>query len=192
MNKIAKGVKPFCMLTLALLMATPFALIAEESAIEGLERCALINTTANRLACYDKLSGRAKLMASDIESTQGKPVAESTVQAAVEVVPTPSPIVIPTPPPKQQSVVQQTPASPVKQEPAQVLSDYIAISSCARSGGNKKFTFYLADGQVWKQVSSKRLPFDTCGFNVKIEEDFFGYKMQLENDDLKFRVSRVR
>ncbi len=56
----------------------------------------------------------------------------------------------------------------------------------------KKYHFYLEGGQVWKQVSDKKLNFEDCDFNVSITKDFFGYKMQQEGEKSRFRVSRVR
>ena len=56
----------------------------------------------------------------------------------------------------------------------------------------KKFFFYLEGGQVWKQVSDKKLYFRDCNFDVTISKDFFGYKMQRVGEKSRFRVSRVR
>lgn len=56
----------------------------------------------------------------------------------------------------------------------------------------KKYYFYLEGGQVWKQVSDKKLRYKECNFKVSIVKDFFGYKMQQEGEKSRIRVSRVR
>ena len=76
-----------------------------------------------------------------------------------------------------------------KEEPTAVTA---RVTKCTKGASNKKYVFYLEGGQVWKQVSDRRLYFRECDFNVTISKDFFGYKMQREGEKPKFRVSRIR
>ena len=66
----------------------------------------------------------------------------------------------------------------------------VAVSRCVEDP-HKKFVFYLENGQTWKQISSRRLDFEECDFNVTLSKDFFGYKMQKEGEKSRFRVSRI-
>lgn len=65
------------------------------------------------------------------------------------------------------------------------------VTRCTKAS-NKKYVFYLESGQVWRQKSDKRLYFKDCQFQVEINKDFFGYKMNKVGESSRFRVSRVR
>ena len=49
-------------------------------------------------------------------------------------------------------------------------------------------------GQFWKQVSSRRVVMDedTCQFRATVTKDFFGYKLQIEGEKGKIRISRLK
>jgi hypothetical protein len=68
----------------------------------------------------------------------------------------------------------------------------VNVVSC-QTGASDEYIFALDNGEVWKQVSSKRLRLsDDCKFSARIDRDFFGYKMIIEEDNTKFRVKRLR
>lgn len=139
---------------------------AKESVEDGLQRCALTNNSSARLACYDLLSGRDSELTPKIVETPALP--------AKKVDAKPKPLILASEP----KVASE--------------NEILKITKCIRAGGNDKYTFYLDDGQVWKQVSHKRMNFEDCNLEVSIHKDFFGYKMQVEGETKKFRVSRVR
>ena len=139
-----------------------------ESAQDGLHRCGLINLTSARLACYDQLSGRQNL------------AADKTIKSAVL-------------PPDELGSESLSSRYKKRAEPEAVN---VRVIKCSKSGSknsnNAKYIFHLKGGQVWKQISSKRLSFKECNFSASIRKDFFGYKMQLEDSNKKFRISRIR
>lgn len=147
----------------ALSIVIPSSLFAEETVLEGLQSCATLDDAALRLACYDKLGEQRD---------------------------------------KEQDVAVDTPAIPPDdlgagslrrddKEETEELAVVAKVNRCSKNS-RKKFLFYLEGGQVWKQLSDRRLPFKECEFNVTISKDFFGYKMQVEGEKSRFRVSRVR
>lgn len=161
--------RPFFKQTIALMIAffiitTPTLSNAEESTQKGLQRCGLINNSSARLACYDQLGGR-----------KGLAVAKSIEPMAL-----------------QQDEVSSSLLAKQNTRRAEPVSATLKVIKCVKRGGNNKYMFYLEDGQVWKQISSKRLNFKNCNFDVSILKDFFGYKMQLQDSKKKFSVSRVR
>ena len=137
---------------------------AKESAQDGLQRCGLISDASARLACYDQLGGRKNT--------------------------TDSKIVVPPALPKNEPVAVSLAAR--KEQQAEPESAIMKVTKCTQRGHDKMYIFYLEDGQVWRQISEKRLNFKDCNFDVSIHKDFFGYKMQLEDSNKKFRVKRIR
>jgi len=146
-----------------LVIGVPSLLFAEDDTPNDLQRCVALNDAVARLSCYDKISGRNV--------------------SVEEVVSTPDAV-----PPDSLGSESLRRKDETKAEEAAVLA---RVSRCTKSSGDKYF-FYLDGGQVWKQVSDKKLYFRECDFIVTISKDFFGYKMQQEGSKTKFRVSRVR
>jgi hypothetical protein len=183
---------------------------AKESAQDGLQRCGLIGDTLERIACYDQLGGRdnstaEKAMAEKViaeKAVAEKAMAEKamaekamaekviTEKATVEKVITEKAIEQPALPPDDLGAGSLTHRRDKKVEPP--VSVIVKVTECRRRGGNEKYIFYLEGGQVWKQISDKRLYFKECNFSATILKDFFGYKMLLEDGKKKFRISRIR
>ena len=65
------------------------------------------------------------------------------------------------------------------------------VTNCQRDASGRYY-FYFDNGQVWKQKDSDRLPFRICNFEVRIERDFFGYKMRVDGKKQDIRISRVK
>jgi hypothetical protein len=164
-NKIffVKQVSSLLFVFLVAIMSSSM-LQAKESIKDGLQRCALTTNSSARLACYDLLSGRDNKLTPSVIETPALPLKK----------------------------VEIDPPLPADKPKAELETQVLRITKCTRSGGNDKYTFYLDDGQVWKQVSHKRMKFDDCDLEVSIHKDFFGFKMQVEGAKKKFRVSRVR
>ena len=73
----------------------------------------------------------------------------------------------------------------------ETVSIRATVTKC-RQDGNKKYYFYLENGQVWKQSDRKRLKYEDCNFDVTIIKDFFGSKMQQDGEDRRIRITRVK
>ena len=150
----------------------PSLSFAADGVLDELRRCASVDDASSRLACYDKLGGRRVSSPETI-------VAPATPVAVGESVASP---------PDDFGAESLRRADGNKDDDVAVIA---TVNRCVKDA-RKKYVFYLDGGQVWKQVNDKRLSFRDCNFNVTIRKDFFGYKMQLEGEKVKFRVSRVR
>ena len=65
------------------------------------------------------------------------------------------------------------------------------VTRCEKDA-RKKYYFVFDNGQVWKQVSDKRLRYRECEFDVTITRDFFGYKMQVDGEKGRIRIDRIQ
>jgi hypothetical protein len=153
----------------ALSSLTPSASLADDSVTDELRRCASVDDASSRLACYDKLGGRQA-------STPETIAAPAEVGESVAL------------PPDELGSESLHQADDKKDEDAPVIAK---VNRCVKDA-RKKYVFYLEGGQVWKQVSDKKLFYKECAFNVTISKDFFGYKMQVDGEKYRFRVSRIR
>lgn len=64
------------------------------------------------------------------------------------------------------------------------------LSDCRRSYSGV-YLFYFEDGQIWKQVDSRRKRFKNCDWPVTIVKDAFGYKLLVDADSY-VRVRRLK
>ena len=201
---------PISFLSACLIMsATPLISVANEAVVTDLKTCSSIQSDSKRLVCFDNLSAK---MFSTLESAPPKSnptleataplIVASTVSKTAKAAKTAKTTLPDKTPLKKEAPVTQEKVIPPddlgaerlnvgkkKEEPDSVL---VRVIECKRTGGNKKYQFTLEGGQVWKQISDKRLSFTNCDFIASINKDFFGYKMQIEETGRKFRVARVR
>jgi hypothetical protein len=142
----------------------PSLLFAEDDILNELRVCAAIDGDSSRLACYDKVGG--------YQEPAPLIVSERTAVPPDEL--------------GSESLGRK------KDDKVEPTSFAARVTKCTKDALKKKYVFHLEGGQVWKQISDKRLYFKECDFNVTIRKDFFGYKMQQEGEKVRFRVSRVR
>jgi hypothetical protein len=154
----------------AIVSSMPVLSIAEDNLRDELKSCAAFDDGAVRLSCYDRISGR--------QDEARNPVREDPEVASAPVSAPPDNFGAET--------LHRDDEKKAKEPPVAAR-----VSRCSKDVRDK-YIFYLEGGQVWKQVSDKRLYFKDCNFGVSIRKDFFGYKMQLEDSKKKFRVSRIR
>ena len=139
--------------------------IADENISDEVMRCAAVDDASLRLACYDKIGGREDLAP-----------AIATLPAVVA--------------PTDGIGSEQLPKKAKQEEEAKGPVP-ARVNRCMQDA-RKKYHFYLDDGQIWKQISDKKLSFKECDFGVVISKDFFGYKMQVDGEKSRFRVKRIR
>lgn len=151
-------------------LVSPLCVWADVDPDGGLAQCAAIDDATTRLECYDALSGRS---GASEEVPAASPKAASIPAAG---------------PPVDFGSDRMTKSEKEDDEEIEVVA---RVTRCEKDS-RKKFFFYLEGGQVWKQVSDKKLYFRDCNFDVTISKDFFGYKMQRVGEKSRFRVSRVR
>lgn len=146
-----------------LTLAVPCLSLADDRVHDELQSCAALEDASQRLVCYDKLSGRQALL-----------------------------------PPESQLPAMPVPGTLGAESLSRSDDDedeapaVVARVLMCKKNLRKKYVFHLEGGQIWKQISDRRLYWKECDFNVTISKDFFGYKMQLEGEKTKFRVSRIR
>jgi hypothetical protein len=63
------------------------------------------------------------------------------------------------------------------------------IRSC-RKGHFGDWYFIFDDGQVWKEVTRRRLRFEECNFDATITKDLFGFQLWIDTLEKPIRVKR--
>lgn len=183
---------------------------ADDSIAAGIQRCAAIAAPMDRLACFDALADVS-------ESARGVVPAKSESARDTAADPAPAPVAVPamaespsdiTPEPAPDTVAASAPeaAAPT----AKTLDELDAETSPRESrskdekllvrarvtrcekDARKKYYFVFENGQVWKQVSERRLRYKKCEFDVTITKDFFGYKMQPDGESRRVSIARVK
>jgi hypothetical protein len=186
----------------AILAVCPITSSHGSDGISGdLQRCAVIDAATERLACYDALAGHPVPAPQPVEPTiPAPPVAMPSPSASSVPVARPSPSV-------SQAPVAEPSPSPVATKPLDDLGSEMLpgaarkekkellvrarVTRCEKDA-RKKYYFVFENGQVWKQVSDKRLSYKQCDFEVTITKDFFGYKMQPDGEDRRVSIARVK
>ena len=107
----------------------------------ALQNCALISTAPERLACYDKLAGRAPQVGTPAPVASGVAVAAAGTAAAAAVV-APKP-----PPPAADSFGLYAAEHPAAPAPAATLSAKV-VGLGSSAGGHP--TVALEGGQLWE------------------------------------------
>ena len=168
---------------IALVSILPIQVSADDAIRTELTRCKAVASDDARLTCYDGIG-----MGVTADSEMASEV-ESDVVPAVEAVVVDSAGSAPTAPPDELGAETLNRGKDNKDEPEPAAATVIR---CTKDSF-KKYYFHLEGGQVWKQLSSKKLRYkEDCNFNVSIVKDFFGYKMQAEGEKSRIRVSRIR
>lgn len=205
----------------ALCAVTPVTVLAQDDLSPELQRCSQIVEGVARLDCYDALSGRHASAASESADIEPEAAAiaghEALDQPAADTA-IPGEAMVGEEKPDEKAVdtsrVGQTAAATKavekqtadtktlddlgsetlprgSRDEAEELEVRATVSRCEKDYRNK-YRFYFDNGQVWKQTSDTRLNFRECNFDVTITKDFFGYKMKVDGDKRKIRISRVK
>ena len=194
---------------LSLAMYSSTSLAEEQKPIQAkLEACASIISTTQRLDCYDTLTRSLRVhVAKQFETLASKELAPKPKQQPEQALKAPTAPVIAKPPvaTTQNTAPAQTAPSVIppdelgaerkgvgsnkNKEPESVL---VKVIKCSKIAGKNKLRFHLEGGQIWNQISDKRLNYRNCDFLAYINKDFFGYKMEVKDTGKRFRVSRVK
>lgn len=173
----------------ALLLTVPGHAQDDGAANEDIEQCRTIADVMDRLACYDRI---------------GKPetAPEPVPEAREEPMPEPGPAPAPT---DQGSLDPDDPAVATEETAYGELTDEIGLPKSAddykpipvtvvrcNQASNRKWYFYLDNGQVWQYMGARTLRYRSCETPGKLIEDGLGFSLQLDIDTAKHRVKRVR
>lgn len=148
------------------LLALPGAVNAHQK--EQLAECRALEDDVERLACYDRV----------VSGTDASPEVAATSAAGSSTVPLDDEI-------GKESLgfgAQGNEDKPV------VLGRVVDCEGDSRS----KYLFYFDNGQVWKQTTSARIRWKDCDFEVNIEKDAFGYKMNRVGEKKTVRILRIK
>ncbi len=169
----------------ALLITLPGQADNDCIASEDFERCRAIADVLQRLACYDRL-GRPETASTPTLEAPGDSIAE--------------------PLPVDQDA--QDPAAPaVAAGDAEYgeLTDDVGLPKSAddyksirvtvvrcEQPNNRKWYFYFDNGQVWQYLGARPLRYRGCNTPGVLIEDSMGFALQMDVDEAKLRVKRVR
>lgn len=156
---------------LAITFGTPAS--AQCDVADELRECAAIEDNAARLACFDDIADSmvaaesrapesASAVAEPVDDDQPKPLSDDVGKGAVSGEEAPRTIYAAT------------------------------VMRCEHVRRLNQFFFFLENGQVWKMSNFRRPVVGECRFDVTIEQDFFGFRMDIPSKGASFRVSRVR
>ena len=167
--------------------------LSDQTAALSLESCASIEDPAERLTCFDKLTGRLpadKKKASDPTSSIIEPV-----EPKAEVVSPSTPAEIPTVP-----LVESTPKVEAifglehKQKPEKERPDELKLKwTRKKKDAYGKWIITLENGQVWRQTDSKSFRFTSSDQLVVISRGLAGgFFLGDPERKKRIRVKRIK
>ena len=191
--------KKFLRYTLFIAVTAPVfspASVADSNAIvDELKNCARIAASDTRIACYEAL-GRQVIESETLTQAGPKPTPMASTTSAVAVG---------TVAPTVETAPATASAAPIAQpsmndemggyQYAEKASDHpdndinTRVVQCQQDR-DKAWYFKFDNGQVWKQVDGTSRRFKDCDFPVVVSKDGFGYRMQVEGEGAKIRISR--
>ena len=165
---------------------TLFSAVAlAEDLQQRVDRCASIDSDAERLACFDALVSATSSpagAAADDPGAAGGPVQASSAEAPtssdVAATPTQSAPIIP--------------PEPARDEEKKKHVFSVQLTRCTQTSASGRQVYYLDNGEVWRQSNSNRNNVQNCNTPVTIEKDLFGYKMHVPSENRSIRIKPVR
>lgn len=154
-----------------LIITLATAALAQSDLADALRKCAAVESDAARLTCFDAIANplvKAESQTSEpgeatelVDGNQPKPLSDDVGKGAV-----------------------------AGEEAPRII--YTAtVTRCEHNRRLNEFLFFLENGQIWKMSNFRRPIVVKCSFDVTIEQDFFGFKMDIPSENASFRVSRV-
>lgn len=159
--------------SVALLIATFSPAANALDALEELKVCARLSDANERHECYEALGQRA--LATE---------AEAPMVTRPETAGAPAPVAESLPADLGGRVFANKDGEDPVEGRGRVTQCTLAV--------DKKWFYHFENGQVWKQVDSRRRRHSDCDFMVTIIKDGFGYKMQIDGEKSKIRINRRR
>ena len=166
---------------LIILLSTPAA-SKEDSVIEQLLNCARTEDRAVRAECYEVLGKQV------LEAESGKPSmapVKEAVAPAASLENTPDNA-------SSDALPESAGGGKFSNEEKVDRESWTAVLKTCKRTAAKKWAVMFENGQVWKQVDSRRIRRLTCSGSVTIEKDGFGYKMMLKDGKGGMRIKRQR
>lgn len=173
-ERIPQPLLALLLLGVLALTSAPIAVAAQPAAVaspSALQACASIAVDADRLACYDRLAGRAVPVAPTHGAAAVAPAAVAKPPAAAApVAGTAAPPAAPAPPPKESFGLYE--AEHPKAPPVAAAASLVARVVALGKSGNGHMTVSLEGGAVWELDDSD--PLLAVGETVTITRATFG------------------
>lgn len=163
------AIRPFDVwfIAAAIALAMPSFAVADASAVQ---RCGAIEDAGSRLKCYDEIAKQTTAPQRTIDKEEQND--KDSRQEELPEKPSPG---------KEKS----------GEEDPDTESFTTTVTRCEKSYDGK-YLFFFENGQTWKQVKTDRERYQNCNFTVTVTRDWFGYKMQRDDNDRRIRISRVK
>jgi hypothetical protein len=167
----------------ALLIAGPAHADEARDALEAIAKCANVPDSAERLKCYDAAAPRVR----SALATPPQPAKEPGVTVESFGLPRAQKPVL------KAEDFGKPPAPPGPEEVTSITATVLEFSKTARG----KALFFLANGQVWRQLDSDgtELPYPPAGaiMRVTVETGWLGsYNLTIEGRNGLIKVTRLK
>lgn len=160
-----------------LFLAAPVYAQSDDNVTGRVDQCRELVDAEARLACYDRIGETA---------VEGRDDPDRMPDAAAESGPG-----NPAPAEADSEYGALTDDTGLPKAADAIKPIPVTISRCGEAT-NLKFYFYLDNGQVWRYIGGKKLRYRNCGGAAVLVEDRFGFALQIEGDNSRLRVKRVK
>ena len=157
---------------------------------QQLRACRAIDDDVLRLVCYDML-GKVQSQVPASVDTMDPPPTPATPKP-VEAPPVAEPVAdqVPTQEPEYAPLTGDVGAWSVRNANEGKRPIRAAVTRCSQNARGAYY-FHFENDQIWKYKGSRRLRYKECSFDVTITRDAFGYKMQVDGEERRLRISRI-
>jgi hypothetical protein len=151
---------------------------SEGTLADDLEQCQTITHSADRLACYDRVSKPepATTEAPQEEQHEEQNATDANTTETAE-------------PDSEEGALTDDTGLPKSADDFKPIA--VTVTRCSE-GHNRQFYFYFDNGQAWKYIGGKTLRYRDCDRPATLREDGLGFSLQLDGDEARLRVQRVR
>ena len=162
-----------------LLISLPSAAQDDSVPLQEIQQCREHSSAEKRLTCYDQIGKAAPVEEMPVVLIDAEAADKATAQAdsAQDLEP---------------NVQSGGPADDfgLPKSKDDYASFRTTVSRCGEAN-DRRFYFYLEDGQIWKYVGNKRLRYKNCNSPATLSEDGFGFTLQMDGEPT-LRVLRVK
>jgi hypothetical protein len=170
-----------------LLLAAPSHAQNDSAATDYIERCRTIADVMDRLACYDRIGAPDTAPATAPEAREDS-MPETEAAHSDEGSQDPEAAVTATDDIEYGDLTDDVGLAKRADAFKPIL---VTVTRCSQAN-NRKWYFYLDNGQVWQYMGARTLRYRRCDTPGKLIEDSLGFSLQMDGDTAKHRVKRVR
>jgi hypothetical protein len=178
-----------------LLISIPLSAQDDNVSMQQLNQCREIADTEERLACFDNISEPAATSEAAVETAAETPV-ETHTEAPAETLAagaaTAAAAATASPEAEAESEPEPDPDAdfglPTPEENRETIQANVV--RCGEAN-NRKYYFYLDNGQIWEFLGRSNPRYRSCNSPVTVTEDGMGFSLQMEGDS-SHRVRRYK